>query len=75
MYCGTKTDPYGDNGRLCVRVARIPYDRFRGTEFDSRHYQTFCEVMSLERGPFSLVRITDELVGRNGIGSGLENRD
>jgi hypothetical protein len=31
--------------------------------------------MGLERGPLSLVSTTDELVGRNSSGSGLENRE
>jgi hypothetical protein len=32
-------------------------------------------VRSLERGPFSLVSTTEELLGRNNSGSGLENRE
>jgi hypothetical protein len=32
--------------------------------FDSRRYQIFWEVVGLERGPFSLVRTTEELPGR-----------
>jgi hypothetical protein len=31
--------------------------------------------VGLERGPLSLVRTTEELLGRNSSGSGLENRD
>jgi hypothetical protein len=38
------------------------------------NYQFFLEVMGLERGPFSLVRIIEELFQGNG-GSGLENRN
>jgi hypothetical protein len=30
--------------------------------------------VGLERGPLSLVSITEELLGRNSSGSGLENR-
>jgi hypothetical protein len=30
--------------------------------FDSRRYQIFWEVVGLERGPLSLVRITEELL-------------
>jgi hypothetical protein len=30
---------------------------------------------SMKRGAFSLVRITEELLGRNSTGSDLENRD
>jgi hypothetical protein len=42
--------------------------------FDSRHYQIFWEVVSLERGPLSLVSTIEELLGRKRNGSGLENR-
>jgi hypothetical protein len=42
--------------------------------FDSRSYQVFWEVASLERGPLSLVNTTEELLGRNSSGSGLESR-
>jgi hypothetical protein len=31
--------------------------------------------VSLEQGPLSLVSTIDELLGRNGSGSGVENRD
>jgi hypothetical protein len=31
--------------------------------------------VGLERGPLSLVSITEELLGRNSSGSGLENRE
>jgi hypothetical protein len=41
--------------------------------FDYRSYQTFWEVVGLERGPLSLVNTTEELLGRNSSGSGLEN--
>jgi hypothetical protein len=40
--------------------------------FYSRRYQIFWEVMGLERGPLSLVRIFEELFKGNS-GSGLEN--
>jgi hypothetical protein len=42
--------------------------------FDSRGYQIFWEVVGLERGPLSLVKISEELFQGNN-GSGLENRD
>jgi hypothetical protein len=42
---------------------------------DSLRYQTFWEVVGLERGPLSLVSMTEELLGRKGSGSALENRD
>jgi hypothetical protein len=43
--------------------------------FDSRRYQIFWEVLGKERSPLSLVSTTEELLGRNSSGSGLENRD
>jgi hypothetical protein len=43
--------------------------------FDSRRYQTFWELVGVERGPLSLVSTTEEPLGRKSSGSGLENRD
>jgi hypothetical protein len=43
--------------------------------FDSRSYQIFCEVVGLERDPLSLMSTIEELLGRKGSDSGLENRD
>jgi hypothetical protein len=43
--------------------------------FDSRRYQIFWEVVGLEQGPLSLVSISEELLGRNSSGCGLENRE
>jgi hypothetical protein len=43
--------------------------------FDSRRYQIFWEVVGLERGPLSLVSTTEELLGRESNGSGLETRE
>jgi hypothetical protein len=42
--------------------------------FDSQRYQIFCEVVGLERGPFSLVSKTKELL-RSSSCSGLKNRE
>jgi hypothetical protein len=42
------------------------------SEFDSLSYQIFWEVADLERGSFSLVSTTEELLGRKRSGSGLE---
>jgi hypothetical protein len=44
------------------------------SRFNSLHYQTFW-VVGLERGPFSLVSTTEELLGRNSNCFGLVNRD
>jgi hypothetical protein len=43
--------------------------------FDSRRYQIFSEVVGLERGQLSCVSTIEELLGRNGSGSGLEIRE
>jgi hypothetical protein len=49
--------------------------QIRRSGFDSRRYQIFWEVVGLEQGPLSLVSTTEELLGRNNRGSGLESRD
>jgi hypothetical protein len=41
-------------------VVKVPRYRSRRPGSDSRRYQIFWEVMGLERGPLSLVRITEE---------------
>jgi hypothetical protein len=61
--------------RLCGLVVRVPGYRSRGTGFDSRRYQSFWDVVGLERGPLSLVSTIEELLGTNSSGSGLENRE
>jgi hypothetical protein len=61
--------------RLCGLVVRVPGYRSRGPGFDSRLYQIFWEVVGLERGPLSLVRIIEELLEWKNSGSGLENRN
>jgi hypothetical protein len=58
--------------RLCVR-GQSSWLQIQGSEFDSRRYQTFWEVVDLERGPLSLVSITEELLQRKSSGSGLES--
>jgi hypothetical protein len=64
---------FGD--RLCGLVFRVPGYRYRDPGFDSWRYQIFWEVVGMERGPLSLVSTTEELLGRNSSGSGLENRE
>jgi hypothetical protein len=56
-------------------VVRVPGYRSRGPGFDSRRYQIFREVVSLERGPLSLVGTTEELLGRESSGFCLESRE
>jgi hypothetical protein len=45
------------------------------SEFDSRRYQIFWEVVVLERGPLGLVSSTEDLLERQSSGSGLESRE
>jgi hypothetical protein len=57
-----------------VRTASF-YDRLcglvvRGPGFDSKRYQIFWEIVGLERGPLSLVRIIEELLEWKSRGSG-----
>jgi hypothetical protein len=60
--------------RLCGLVVRVPGYRSRGPWFDSRRYQIFWEVVGLERGPLSFVRIIEELLEWKSSGSGQQNR-
>jgi hypothetical protein len=57
--------------RLCGLVVTIPGYRSRNSGFDSRRYQIFREVLGLERGPLSLVRITEALLEWKSSGSGF----
>jgi hypothetical protein len=41
---------------------RVPGYRSRGPGVESRRYQIVWEVVGLERGPLSLVRIIEELL-------------
>jgi hypothetical protein len=51
----------------CLQIQR--------TEFYSRRYQIFWEVVGLERGPLSLVSTNEELLERKSSGSGLESQE
>jgi hypothetical protein len=66
---------FGLYDRLCGLVIRVPGYRSRDPGSDSRRYHIFWEVVGLERCPLSLVSTTEELLGRNSSGSGLENRE
>jgi hypothetical protein len=61
--------------RLCGLVVRVSGYRSRGPGFDYRRYHIFWEVVGLERGSLSLVRIIEELLELRSSGSGLENWD
>jgi hypothetical protein len=56
-------------------VVTVSGYRSRGLGFDSRRFQIFRQAAGLERGPLSLVRTTEELLGRKRSGFGLEHRD
>jgi hypothetical protein len=60
--------------RLCGLVVRVPGHRSWSPGFDSRCYQIFWEVVVLERGPLSLVRIIEELLEWKRSGSGQESQ-
>jgi hypothetical protein len=62
----------GKIDRLCGLMVRVLGYRSGGPEFDSRHYK---KVVSLQRGPLSLVSTTEELLISNSSGSGLESRE
>jgi hypothetical protein len=47
-------------------VVRVPGYRSRSPGFDTRLYQIFLVVVRLERGPLSLVRITELFQGNIG---------
>jgi hypothetical protein len=61
--------------RLCGLVVRVPDYRYGGPGFDSLALQGKKKVVGLERGPLSLVSTTEELLGRNSSGSGLESQE
>jgi hypothetical protein len=48
--------------RLCGLVVRVSGYRSRDPGFDSQRYEIFLEVMDLEWGLLSLMRITEELL-------------
>jgi hypothetical protein len=54
----------GGEDHLYGLVVRVPVYRSRGPGFDSQRYRIFREIVGLERGPLSLVRITEELLQR-----------
>jgi hypothetical protein len=61
--------------RLCGLLVIVSGYRSRGPGFDSLRCQIFWEVVSLERGPLSLVSAVEELLGRNSSGSCVGSRE
>jgi hypothetical protein len=61
--------------RLCGLIVRVPGYRSGGLGLDSWCYQIFWEIVGLEWGLLSLVSTTEELLGRDSSGSGLENQE
>jgi hypothetical protein len=51
-------------GHLCGLVVRVPGYRVIDPWFDSRRHQIFWEVVGLERGQLSFVRIIEEILER-----------
>jgi hypothetical protein len=47
---------------ICGLLVIVPGYRSGGLRFDSWRYQIFREVVGLEGGPLSLVRIIEELL-------------
>jgi hypothetical protein len=67
-YVEESRSPLWSSGQSC-------WPQIHRSVFDSRRYQIFWEVVSLERGPLSLVSTIEELLGRKSSGSGLESRE
>jgi hypothetical protein len=81
MYCAscevrTEYICYVEESRLPLwSSGQSSWLQIQRSGFDSRLYQTFREVVDLERGPLSLVSTTEELLGTKSSGSGLEIRE
>jgi hypothetical protein len=64
------------NKKQLLMFSRPPlWHSGQSSGFDSRGYQIFGEVVSLERGPLNLVNLNEELLGRRSRDSGLENQN
>jgi hypothetical protein len=67
-YAQSSQPPHWSNGQS-------PWLQTQRSEFDSRLYQTFREVVGLELGPLSLVSTIEEQLGRKSSGFGIESRE
>jgi hypothetical protein len=61
--------------RLYDLVVRVPVLQIQRSEFYSRRYQIFGEVVGLKRSPLRFVSTIEELLVRKSNGFGLENRE
>jgi hypothetical protein len=64
----------GESDCLCGLVVKSSWLQIQRPGFNSRRYQIF-RLLGLERRPLSLMNTTEELLGSESSGSGLENRD
>jgi hypothetical protein len=53
----------------------VPGYRSKDAGFDSQRYHFILEILGLELGPLSLVRISEEILEWKSCGTSLENRD
>jgi hypothetical protein len=80
--CEYSTHTFQDEYMCICKIMRPPlwsssqcsWLQIQRSRFDSRRNQIFWEIVVLERGPLSLVRITEELLEWKSGGFGLENR-
>jgi hypothetical protein len=75
VYFRRRVPTFSEGGGSLWSDGHIPGNISRGPGFDSRRYQILYEVVGLEWGPLSLVSTTEELLGRDSSGSGLEDRE
>jgi hypothetical protein len=68
-------NPENDHGPPLWSSGQSCWLQIQRSEFDSRRYQFFWEVVGLERGPLSLVSTIEEQLGSKSSTSGLEIRD
>jgi hypothetical protein len=64
LFTDTKFSDFMEVCPVCGLVVRVPGYRSRGPGFDCRRYQIFWEVVGLEWGSLSLVRIIQQLLER-----------
>jgi hypothetical protein len=62
-------------GTIYVSSGQSSWLQIQRSGFDSRRYQIFWEVVSLERSSLSLVSTIEELLETKGSGTGLESRE